>query len=171
MARLNFNDEGSAFFDVKLAQRGEDVFAITQLRMPKGSHCSGFVVYGEFVVGSGEDIFRTLNEGGGSIEFARGAVRFLLRWNAHGPAVFEAHCESGTSMVVIHASPIYSKPCKHHSPQSSRPSRPQSPRSYSSPSWSVASFLLLSRGRPTDIITRQLVLTLSFGYHTFGLYA
>ena len=101
MARLALHKGGKAFFDVKLARRGDAVYAIAGLRIPKSQHCSGFVVYDEFLLGRLEEARRLL--GGGSLELSHGTMRFSLSLNAH--ARFEVRCDSGAGCVAIEATP------------------------------------------------------------------
>ena len=98
MARLDLDDKGGSFLDLKLAQRDGRYFAVATLRVAAGPGCSGLVMHEEFDLGMAASFrtwVRAILEDGRQpcmLPLAKGKVSFTLFPTDLGLAILEARC-------------------------------------------------------------------------------
>lgn len=110
MARLNFDKDGEAFFDLVLSDRDEGFGAIAHLRVPKGMGRSSLVLHEEFNWGESpgecKSFIAKLNpqEGGQGIAFLRNDASYFSFWRRPDNSIlFEARCFTGCGEISFRA--------------------------------------------------------------------
>ena len=110
MARLQFDQEGEAFFDLILSKHDEGFGAIAHLRVPKGAGRSSFVLHKEFAWGNDPGECQRFiahmdpGQGGQGTAFLRNdTAHFSFQRRSDGMILFEARCFTDCGEVAFRA--------------------------------------------------------------------
>lgn len=105
MARLQFDHEGDAFFDLILSNHDEGYGVIAHLCVPKGAGRSSFVLHEEFAWGNdpGEckRFVQRLDPGQGTAFLRNDAAQFSFQRRSDGMILFEARCFTDCGEVAF----------------------------------------------------------------------
>ncbi len=107
MARLNFNDEGSAFFDVTLSPRPDALYVVVQMRVHKSGGCSGLLLHAECAFADAASFVRAINahlagDATSTALFSYGPMSFDII-SRDGIARCAAHCHTDGGVISFHA--------------------------------------------------------------------